>query len=76
MSIDVNGKNQHPLYQWLTSKTTNPKTAGRIKWNFTKFLIDRNGNIVDRFGSMTKPSSKKLIQAIETALAQTTTSTN
>ena len=52
--IDVNGKNAHPLYKFL--KVQLPGTLGNeIKWNFTKFLLDRKGNPVKRFGSTTKP---------------------
>lgn len=53
--IDVNGDNAHPLYQWL--KKTAPGILGseRIKWNFTKFLLDRNGDVVERYAPMTKP---------------------
>ncbi len=52
--IDVNGKNEEPLYTYLKSQK---KGIGgsKIKWNFTKFLVDRNGNVVDRFGSATTP---------------------
>ena len=53
--IDVNGKNEHPLYRYL--KDNCPVNQGkRIKWNFTKFLVDREGNIVNRFGPTEKPS--------------------
>lgn len=52
--IDVNGKNEDPLYTFLKSEQGG--IAGdRIKWNFTKFLIDREGNVVDRFASTTTP---------------------
>ena len=50
--IDVNGKKADPLYEYLKTQK-----KGRIKWNFTKFLVDRNGNVVDRFGPMEKPAS-------------------
>ncbi len=65
--VDVKGKNIHPLYQYLTE--TSPK-KGSIKWNFSKFLIDRNGNVVDRFASMTDPMAGKVVKAIEEFLAQ------
>ena len=48
--INVNGDTADPLYKWLTKQK-----GGKIKWNFTKFLIDREGNIVKRYGSITKP---------------------
>ena len=58
--IDVNGKNAHPLYQFL--KRNKPGMLGilgasRIQWNFTKFLVDRRGSVVQRFGSATAPTS-------------------
>jgi len=67
--ISVKGKDIAPLYQYLTSKETNPQFAGEISWNFNKFLVDRSGKIIARFGSRTKPESEELIQAIEKALA-------
>jgi glutathione peroxidase len=51
------GPEQAPLYKYLTSKETNPKFAGPIRWNFEKFLIDRQGNVVDRFASNVDPST-------------------
>ncbi|MBK8805348.1 MAG: glutathione peroxidase [Bacteroidales bacterium] len=52
--IDVNGKDESPLYTYLKTKE-NGKFEGKIKWNFTKFLIDKNGTIVQRYSSSTKP---------------------
>ncbi len=66
--IVVKGANQHPLYQYLTSKETNPEFSGSISWNFNKFLIDKNGKIVNRFGSRTKPLSDEIIKSIEAIL--------
>lgn len=52
--IDVNGDKAHPLYQWL--RTEKGGVLGKaIKWNFTKFLVDTEGQVVKRYGSMTKP---------------------
>ena len=51
--IKVNGKDAIPLYQYLTSKESG--FGGRIKWNFTKFLIDREGNVINRFAPNVKP---------------------
>lgn len=65
--LHVKGANQHPLYAALTGPDSSH--PGSVKWNFGKFLIDRNGNLVARFGSMTSPDSKKLRSAIEDALA-------
>lgn len=53
--VDVNGPQADPLFVYLKSQTRGFLTND-IKWNFTKFLVDRAGNVVDRFGSMTKPS--------------------
>ncbi|MBC7798283.1 MAG: glutathione peroxidase [Pyrinomonadaceae bacterium] len=66
--ISVKGEDQNPLYKFLTSKQTDPKFAGDITWNFNKFLIDRNGNIVARFASNDKPESEAVASAIEKAL--------
>ena len=66
--ISVKGKDIHPLYAFLTSEETHPDFGGSISWNFNKFLIGRNGAIVGRFGSRTKPDDKKLVTAVEQAL--------
>jgi glutathione peroxidase-family protein len=66
--IAVTGKDMHPLYQYLTNKATNPEFSGKITWNFNKFLVDREGRIVARFGSRTDPENKDVITAIEKAL--------
>lgn len=52
--VEVNGANAHPLYQWLR-KEKSGLLGGRIKWNFTKFLIARDGTVVKRYGPTTKP---------------------
>lgn len=52
--IDVNGENAAPLYKWLKSQKKGFLNSA-IKWNFSKFLIDRNGNVIDRFSPTTKP---------------------
>ena len=57
-------------YQYLTDKSPNPKTGGEIKWNFTKFLVDKNGNVINRFESPVTPEAAELIKAVEAALAQ------
>jgi len=53
--IDVNGDRAHPLYNYLKSEQTGLLGTQAIKWNFTKFLVDKQGNIIKRFGSSTKP---------------------
>ena len=58
--IDVNGAGAHPLYRWLKRSTRGPLDffdGGRVRWNFTKFLVDREGKAVARFGSSTAPRS-------------------
>lgn len=65
-----NGPEQCPLYKFLTSDETDPKFAGPIKWNFEKFLIGRNGEIVARFDPRTKPDSAEVTKAIEAELAK------
>jgi len=66
--ISVKGRSIHPLYNYLTSSDTNPDFSGRITWNFNKFLIGRDGTILARFSSKTKPDDPKLITALEDAL--------
>ena len=58
-----------PLYGYLTGVDTKPAGKGKVKWNFEKFLLDRKGNVVGRFGSGVEPTSKELSEAIEKALA-------
>lgn len=53
--VDVNGKDAHPLFQWLKSERAGVLGSGAIKWNFTKFLVDADGRVVKRYGSTTKP---------------------
>ena len=66
--ISVKGDDIHPLYKFLTSKDTAGDFAGDIDWNFAKFLVDRNGNVMARFASGTKPDDEKVVKAIEAAL--------
>jgi len=67
--ISVKGEDIHPLYAWLTSKQSNPEFAGDIAWNFNKFLIGRDGKVIARFGSRTKPEDAELVDAVKKALA-------
>jgi len=60
--IKVKGKDQHPIYSWLTKKALNGKSDYNISWNFNKFLIDEEGRIIDFFGSKVKPKDEKIIQ--------------
>jgi len=68
--IAVRGQDQAPLYRFLTSRQTNPQFGGDIGWNFTKFLVGRDGRIVARYESKITPDSEAIIQAIEAELAK------
>jgi len=65
--VVVKGKEMTPLYQYLTKES--PK-RGDVTWNFEKFLVDRNGQVVDRFNPKMKPNDPKLTGAVEKALAE------
>jgi glutathione peroxidase len=64
--VDVNGPKAHPLYVWLKAQRKGVLGTEGVKWNFTKFLVDRNGNVVDRFAPTVDP--KALEGAIEALL--------
>ena len=66
--IDVNGDDAHPLYRHLKSKATGILGSQAVKWNFTKFLVGRDGKVIARFATATKPEELK--KDIEKALAQ------
>ena len=66
--IHVRGKDIAPLYVELTSKEQNGKFGGKIGWNFTKFLVNRDGNVIGRFGPATRPDAPEVVSAIEEAL--------
>jgi glutathione peroxidase len=57
--VEVNGANAHPLYRWLKGEAKGVLGSEAIKWNFTKFLIDRDGHVVDRFAPTTEPAAIK-----------------
>lgn len=59
--ISVQGDDMHPLYQWLTQKSVNGKFDAEISWNFQKFMIDENGNLVDFEAPREKPESEKIV---------------
>jgi len=65
--LEVNGANRHPLYVALAGADS--PFPGNIKWNFTKFLIGRDGKILNRFDSSVKPDSEEVTKAIQAALA-------
>ncbi|HEU0123260.1 MAG TPA: glutathione peroxidase [Bryobacteraceae bacterium] len=66
--VSVKGADTTPLYQYLTDKTANPTVGGDVKWNFTKFLVSKDGKPVQRFEPGVKPDSPELAEAIEKAL--------
>ncbi len=68
--VVVKGEGQSPLYKTLTGTASDPKFAGDIKWNFEKFLIGRDGQVINRFEPGTKPDDKKVVGAIEAELAK------
>ena len=67
--IDVNGDDRHPLYATLTQLPDEKGQAGDITWNFEKFLVDRSGTPVRRFGPLVDPEADELVEAIESLLA-------
>jgi glutathione peroxidase len=66
--IDVNGEHRHPVYEALTKHADSSGHDGDIRWNFEKFLVDRDGNVVGRFGPQVEPESDEVVGAIEAAL--------
>ncbi len=63
--ISVKGKEMHPLYQWLTNKSENGVLDAKISWNFNKFLIGENGQVVKHLGSKTNPLSDEIIDWVK-----------
>lgn len=66
--ISVTGRDQHPLYGFLTNKATNPEFGGEISWNFNKFLIGKDGKVVGRFATAVNPEDASVVEAIENQL--------
>lgn len=66
--VDVNGENRHPLYAELTTVADAEGVDGDIRWNFEKFLVSKNGEVIARFHPKTSPDAPEVISAIETAL--------
>ena len=63
--VDVNGKEAHPLFQYLTKAAPGLFGTETVKWNFTKFLVDRNGKVIERYASLAKPEDlEKAIQKL------------
>lgn len=66
--IDVNGSDAAPVYAWLTSEKTGLDDTGKIRWNFEKFLVSKDGRVLKRFRTGVQPDSPEVIAAIEAAL--------
>jgi len=62
--VDVKGNDQHALYEWLTNKSMNGVMDSKVKWNFQKYLIDEEGNLVNVFAPNVKPLSKEITENI------------
>jgi glutathione peroxidase len=63
--IDVTGKQQHPLYNWLTSRELNNRKSSSVKWNFQKYLISPEGKLIDYYYSITNPMSSKITKHLK-----------
>lgn len=63
--VAVKGKHQHPLYTWLTHKKENGSKNSTVKWNFQKYLVDPNGNLIDYYFSVTSPLSAKITKHLK-----------
>jgi len=67
--VEVNGDSRHPLYEQLTATADGEGHAGDIRWNFEKFLVSRDGDVIARFSPLVEPANDELVGAIEKALA-------
>ena len=63
--VEVKGDDQHPIYQWLTQKSMNGKGDYKVSWNFNKFLIDENGNLMEYFSSKVKPMDEEIVKYLK-----------
>lgn len=63
--VEVKGTGKHPLYQWLTEKEYNKKDNYKINWNFNKFIVDPNGQLLEHFKSGIKPLSEEITSILE-----------
>jgi glutathione peroxidase len=67
--LDVNGRRAHPLYQELTEAFDGDGEAGEVEWNFEKFLVSPDGEVLARFRPPIEPEDEQVVAAIEAALA-------
>ena len=63
--ISVKGKKQHPIYQWLTSKELNGVGDYKVSWNFNKFLLDEEGNLLEHFSAKVKPYDERILKHLK-----------
>ena len=63
--IKVKGKKANEIYKWLCSKELNGKSDNKVKWNFNKFLLDENGELIEHFGSKVKPFDQEIMQYLD-----------
>lgn len=68
--VDVKGNSQCELYKYLTSFDVKPAGKGPVKWNFEKFVVDRNGKAIARFGSRVSPTDAEFVKVIDSAIAK------
>jgi glutathione peroxidase len=68
--LDVNGASRSPLYAWLTSQPTKPDGPGDVAWNFAKFVIGKDGQVVARFGPRVEATATEVRSAVDAALAK------
>ena len=68
--ISVKGSDMHPLYKYLTEKSENGVIDAPVKWNFQKFLIDRDGHVISSIGNHTSVTEPEVVKAVETALGK------
>jgi glutathione peroxidase len=63
--VSVKGDDIHPVYRWLTKKVENGKSDSKVRWNFQKYLIDENGELLAHFSSKTKPFDSKILELLD-----------
>lgn len=68
--VSVKGKDQCGLYQYLTSETVGHDHGGAVKWNFQKYLVDKKGHVIAKFGPREDPMAESVTKLIETELAK------
>ena len=68
--VEVNGEDACDFYKHLTALETKPKGSGRVGWNFEKFVIDKNGNVIARFSPQVRPNAPEVVKVLEAALAE------